>query len=72
MATKAKQDKFAIAMVVLIILAAALLFYSENPFLFSGSNMQSKTGATVSLYVLPHDEAIETGTGMQPEDGAGT
>lgn len=68
-----RHNEFALVMIVLIALAAALFLYSENPFLFSSAGPSGATGGTVSVYVLPNDE---NGSGQPAQNsgdgGAGT
>jgi len=56
MAAKLKKDIFVVAMAVLVVVAAVLLLYSQDPFLFSfGSTTESGGTGAVTLNVLPHD-----------------
>ena len=70
MATKFRQDKFSIALLVLVLIASALLFYSENPFAFDFSgNSRPASSGQVSVYVIPNEDASNGG---QTQDGGGT
>lgn len=56
MATKLKYDKFAVVLLLLVVLASSLIFVSENPYFFFEGQTNSGTIGQVTLYVLPHDE----------------
>ncbi len=57
MATKRKYDKFAVIMLVMILIASSLIFYAENPNAFRFGFMSSNSGGTISLYVMPKESA---------------
>jgi hypothetical protein len=56
MATETNDKKFAIIMIILIVLAASLMFYSENPFVFSSSKDFQDGSGKVSLFVVKNSE----------------